>query len=442
MRKATRGTRDERGATLAFVAVALTGLVGMAALAVDLGMLIKSREDMQRAAEAAALAGATAFIDGGQEEFAVVEQAHTRALAILDLNRIGTSRIETGGASAHHENGHTYVGFAEGQIEVIPLEEKVRVFLRRPAVGTWFARILGRDSVAISAKAAAIAAQTGATKCVAPFAIPDLWEDADDDRNENDLEDLRISEERGEEWAYEPGDDYTPWDGNDDGTGYGSSYRNGEEYGNRGGGGAGGLLDDLAGPYENDYGRPVVLRGSSASDSGAVSPSLFQPWVLPGSEAGTGDYVENLTDCNPVEVRLGEEYAIDHSADPNDYSVTHEGPTADAINELVSQDPEACWNSDYNWVGRRAPGTSEAAGCNEPYPGWYSSPRVLHVPLFDPSQLASGGSSIRFNNFAVLFLERRPGDAIAGLARFLYFAKGTPYDSTTGPLTKRVRLVE
>jgi uncharacterized membrane protein len=47
------------------VAVSLVALLGMAALAIDVVTLYVARSEMQRAADAAALAGAKAFVDSG-----------------------------------------------------------------------------------------------------------------------------------------------------------------------------------------------------------------------------------------------------------------------------------------------------------------------------------------------------------------------------------------
>ena len=53
----------KRGAMLVLVAVSLGMLIGFAALAVDFGMLYDARSETQRAADAAALAGASAYLD-------------------------------------------------------------------------------------------------------------------------------------------------------------------------------------------------------------------------------------------------------------------------------------------------------------------------------------------------------------------------------------------
>jgi len=57
----TRRHRDERGATLIIVALTLTGLVAVAALAIDGGRLFTARRQTQNASDTAALAGAQAL---------------------------------------------------------------------------------------------------------------------------------------------------------------------------------------------------------------------------------------------------------------------------------------------------------------------------------------------------------------------------------------------
>src|SRR6266478_4049525 len=55
----------ERGQTIVLVAVSMVSLLAMAALAIDLTTLYVAHGEIQRAADAAALAGAKAFVDSG-----------------------------------------------------------------------------------------------------------------------------------------------------------------------------------------------------------------------------------------------------------------------------------------------------------------------------------------------------------------------------------------
>jgi hypothetical protein len=81
--------------------------------------------------------------------------------------------------------------------------------------------------------------------------------------------------------------------------------------------------------------------------------------------------------------------------------------------------------------------------CDQPYPGWKSSPRVAIVPLFDPAQMRSGKTQLRFNNLALIFIDPQLDRHAPVAGHFLYFVKGTgPADPESGSLIKTLKLVE
>src|SRR5437016_14185801 len=63
MRASIRMVESETGSVIVMVALTLVVLLGFLALGIDLGMLFAARTDAQRAADAAALSGASAFVD-------------------------------------------------------------------------------------------------------------------------------------------------------------------------------------------------------------------------------------------------------------------------------------------------------------------------------------------------------------------------------------------
>src|SRR3984893_14039064 len=66
MSRANRAHRkNERGVTIVLVAFSLLALLGMAALAIDIATLYAAHGEAQRAADAAALAGARMFAASG-----------------------------------------------------------------------------------------------------------------------------------------------------------------------------------------------------------------------------------------------------------------------------------------------------------------------------------------------------------------------------------------
>jgi Flp pilus assembly protein TadG len=77
MSKSSRNHRQD-GLTTVFVAIALAGLLGFGALAVDVGMVWSARTQLQNAADSAALAGARQLLDTNGN----IDQASTTAAAI------------------------------------------------------------------------------------------------------------------------------------------------------------------------------------------------------------------------------------------------------------------------------------------------------------------------------------------------------------------------
>ena len=431
--------RNRRGAALALVAVSLVVILGMGALAVDMGMLIKQREDAQRASDAAALAGAAAFTNAKAQD--AIVPAKDQAFEYLAKNYVGHTYIDTSGKVSTVVGGNRYVTTsAEGTVIVLPDSLKVRVIVRRPAVGTFFARVLGFFNVPIAAKAAAIASEQGAGKCIKPFALPDIWQENNtrEDPNQNEFQDP------GENWQYDPAattrqnkpvpaDHYRGYEDpntNNTGTetGWGSSFRNS-------------LADADGYRYKDDFGRKIVLKPNNPS--AAPSPGFFQAWDLSPDDHGGNDYRNNIWSCNPVEIQIGVSYQVDSSLSEPGNMI---GPTNQGIDSLIAQDSLACWHSFTRADGyqsgevlRRSPGTSS---CDQSYGGWESSPRVLYVPLFDPTQVQSGRTTLAFSNLAVFFLEDGGTGQAPIVGRFMFFAKGTGEGETTGSLILKPRLVE
>src|SRR5436309_13262398 len=64
-RSISRKQSQERGQTIALVALTIVTLLAMAALAIDVVTLYVDKGEVQRAADAAALVAAKAFVDSG-----------------------------------------------------------------------------------------------------------------------------------------------------------------------------------------------------------------------------------------------------------------------------------------------------------------------------------------------------------------------------------------
>jgi len=286
----------------------------------------------------------------------------------------------------------------------------------------------------VAAVAAAEASEGGsADKCVLPFAMPDLWDDRDDDTDPAN----HVPNEP-EWWEFDPGDRYEAFTGPcpplspgcNNGTGLGSSFRN-------------------DGTYEGDIGRRIWIKAApkgqkgkgSGGDDGwgaggtdvMVGPGNFQIWNMPDPDdgcdplhnGGGAKWVgENILECNLCPITVGEDY---YTKPGNVASIK------DELEEIMDSDPLATWDQ-----------ASESV-ISSNAENWEDSPRVRIVPLWSPSDnYLQGHTTIEFNNMAKIFLEgggTNPPD-FAVYARFLGMVDGGGGGTTTGSLIKYLRLVE
>src|SRR5712692_608660 len=171
--------RREQGQTIVLVALALVTLLAMAALAIDVVTLYVARSEMQRAADAAALAGAKAFVDSG-----VTSDPTNLALQTLAAN------MATAGINAILQQNKIagvaplLVGTPTPNWGTLPPggNPQITVTLQRTDLPTFFARIWGSRLATVTASATAEAynpsnwqTSTGisvAAKCVKPLLIP------------------------------------------------------------------------------------------------------------------------------------------------------------------------------------------------------------------------------------------------------------------------------
>lgn len=163
--------RNERGQTLVFIALAIIVILGFAALGIDVGFMYSVRHELQRSADAGALAGASRFIEAGGEwssnpaDPAMVE-ADARARLFAAMDPVATRQLDP----------------AAEVVVAFPSDYRIQVTTRR-TVPLSFARIFGRDNSAINATAVAEAAVADrSVKCLQPWGIPIPWNDV----NNND----------------------------------------------------------------------------------------------------------------------------------------------------------------------------------------------------------------------------------------------------------------
>jgi len=134
---------EEKGSVVVLVALAMTVLLGIAAIVVDVGVLYFNRVALSNAADAAALAGV-------QELPANPRQAEAKAASYAVKNGVEQSRITT----------------------ALPDSHSIRVTVSR-TVPLGFARVFGIASSDVGASAKARIGAVGAVWGAAPFVVPD-----------------------------------------------------------------------------------------------------------------------------------------------------------------------------------------------------------------------------------------------------------------------------
>lgn len=144
-----RQRRAERGQTIVLVAVALVSLLGMAALAIDVTTLYVARGELQRAADAAALAGAKAFVDSGvtSDPANITRQTLAQTMATGVINSILAQNQVSGAAPI--------LVAATPDLTTRPGNPQISVTLQRTNLPTFFARIWGTRLVTVTATAVA-----------------------------------------------------------------------------------------------------------------------------------------------------------------------------------------------------------------------------------------------------------------------------------------------
>jgi len=398
-----RYRKDRAGSVLVIVALGMPVLIGMAGLAIDIGSLFVVRSELQRAADAGALAGASAFLDFPKDRASAVATQRALDFTLNQASRAHGLRPE------------------EIDVQVDWANERVRVTISRANNETFFAKIFGVHQVPVQSAATAVAAPGGGTvHCVKPFALPDRWlETVSDDGN-------RIWDPW-ESWQYEPeggGDYYEAYDHEDPtsttATGYGSDW-----------------TYDANGDHRGDYGRLLVIKASQDTGDPSDAPvnSFFFPWIIPNEEGRVGDesckdangesganpYRANICQCNLTPVSLGTEYQTENG--------DMEGPTQKGVNDLVALDPTAFWDgskvrSDF---------------------GDNAGPRVITIGVFDPAEyMKPGKDAIVFNNFVRVFIDQAMASEEDPVrARIIGSAVATSFSTTGGgSLAKVLRLVE
>lgn len=371
--------RSQHGSALMLTVLGMFLLLGMVALAVDVGTVLARRTESQRVADASALAGAASFLTDPNN----VDRPRDWAIEYAALNQV---------------NGEAAIVLPE-DVDVLLDEEKVRVRVhnvasRGNAVSTIFARILGIYQVDLVTHAAAEAYPAEKTGlCPIPLALPDRWVEGDGDALFTGTPDPDL---------------YIPFDEDD------YAVFGGVQVLSMGDGGA------FTGYYEGNIGDVIEIKTASnaVGEGEEASPCVeteswrcwFQPLATNGAELpdGTGGnetlwpWIGGCPNGEYAPIEIGD-WVYESSAGGDKQSLLHDGAgrPADEWNfeEVMNLEPDLYWSSGTQCVLQLG---NEGAGCVE---GGY---RVRSMPVIDPTTVEASGANLRaqVSGLMCVFLEQ------------------------------------
>jgi hypothetical protein len=338
----------QNGSATVMVSLSLAALMGLTALAVDLGRAYLKHSALQTAADAGALAGANSLLAEGRDFAklrAIVTRYAARNLQDADVPDVALQ--------------DTDIVFLKDGVpdEENPNQVEVTVTLsgeRENAFPLYFGKAVNVPAMDISAVSRAGIVGICSSKCVKPFVVPTkfTWDD-----------------------EAAPGTKY---------------YQNGEL--------------DIESLQELDS---VVVQGYSQADVGtriiikpgdpslAIAPGQYNLVDLPPLNKGvptTGAAMvkENIEGCtgsnSEATVEPGDELLIE----PGNSA----GPVKAGANTLIGMDPYAHWDTSTNSV--------EGSSYADPL----DSPRVIIISFYDPRDPPSGGrNSLIIYELGAFFIE-------------------------------------
>jgi Flp pilus assembly protein TadG len=384
MKRALRLVHDESGMTYVFIGLGMMAFLSASMLAIDVGMLMTARNQAQNAADAGALAGATALIYDDYANRTATGPAVTNAVNAAVQNQVMARNVSVVPTDVEFLNDPT------GD------PNRVRVTVRRTAsrgnpVSTLIARYFGVVATDIGAVATAEASTANAMTCVKPFTIPDRWSEKQT----------------------------PPWDPDD---GFDIVDKKGKPIANP---------DVYVGPenkasytgydVERDKGMTILLKADNGSK---IAPSFYQAWSINGFK-GAADYRWNIANCNVDVLGFGDVF----TAEPGMMT----GPTKQGMDDLIALDPDAYWDTSRNKV----------VSTKHPSPRVVAIP-LFDPVYYDTGKRNGRNASLKFVNYLGFFVERMQGNEVVGrITPVGGLRKGNGYGpAPEGSFPKSIRLVE
>jgi Flp pilus assembly protein TadG len=380
--------RSESGAILIQVATALLVFTMLSAFVVDYGVQLVSRNQIQNAADAAALAGATALAFDSYSDRTGTGPAASTAQAVAAKNLVWSDPAIVD-VDPNVVCASTWEPGASGApILACVKATAYRTGGRDNPIPTFFGKLMGVQSFGVWATATGEAKDANATGCLKPLAIPDRWvehfpappapwsADSHFDRWDPDAPAVLLPVP--EQDSYIAPDQL--------------------------GGGTGLTITD-------NFGRVRLKAGSIDSPIANIKPWLYLPVQIPGSTFGPNDVYDNTFSCAASKVTFGTSIAPTSLQFVPGGVAANAGQIALALGDLVNRDPGAHWNAGAQRV--------EDSCADAPVRCASMSPRIIAIATYDPLDLAiashgAGATSVLVTNIVGFFVESVAGTDVIG----------------------------
>jgi Flp pilus assembly protein TadG len=337
---------NRQGIAVGLISLMLVVLLGMCALAVDLGMMVAARTEAQRAADAGALSGALSLYESKNDE----DRAREKAIETAEQNTVH-------GTSTEVRTGDVVVDLPNRSVRV----KVVRAASRGSAIATLFARALGINASNVSAMATAQLSVARGVECPLPFAVVDRWWESDGHLAQD-------------------GDEF---DAADD------VYNEGPL------GALPGSAADETGYGEPDRGSILRIYPGDPSDT----PLPGWSYLLELNDTGGDEVRKWIAGCEQPE------QIFSYGDDIDIKTGMTTGPVDQGIADLIAKDPTAYWGTGVNSPAGGCvfrPGAVDAN--NEPV--CVDSPRIRPTVLISPLDIPtkSGNTMVELQNFVGVFV--------------------------------------
>jgi len=339
---------ERDGIAVVWVAIGLASILGFAVLALDLSAIQTARTQLQNAADAAVLAAVPELIPGGASLQERRQDATQMAIAFARMNRalidesVGPVVIDAGDVTFPEKNRVTVTTH--------------RTVATGDPVKTRFVQLIppfGDGLADVTADATAEILGAGGTRGFFPWALPDRYDDRDDNGQWDDPDPFTDTNGNGQ---WDPGEPYE--DENKDGV-----YTPGDFY------------DPILTGYQTPADAGILLEVKQGDPQMTLVPGFYFAVRFPPEDYYTGEspqsgasvYKEWIINKSPYLVKIGDVLRVEGG--------NMQGPTKQGLNDIINGCPTSYYDP--------ADGRVKQHG----HPSAEPCPRIGAIAFFDPSDI-------------------------------------------------------